>query len=402
MNEHDKILEQIAKLIHSGKWPQGTASTDMIKEVAQILFKEVKIGYNKGLSITEQDPEFILQLKQNTYVFSGFRSHQQIKEISALLTDGDRVRSFSEFLKAVKKTDKVWNEVYLATERDHALTTATMIGKWKTIQAEKDVLPWLRYETVGDSRVRAKHAKLDGITRRVSDSFWDKHYPPNDWNCRCTVKQLSDAEATDLSKFEPPILNPMFETNAGKQGVVFPEKHPYFKDAEKDRVKIIRQSTLSMPRADQFRRIKDYGKGTVDEHVLVNHKASDYKQVSTVAIEFAMQFKEQMEVLPIIHENDTDTRDEVLPNANKNKNPDLRAGLKYIEVESYIDGVDHDKLQQAVNRGSKQAAHVVLYMRHRYDENQLHSFAKERLRVLDKLTEITIRTIDGKYINYVK
>jgi len=41
------------------------------------------------------------------------------------------------------------------------------------------------YSAVLDDRVRPSHAKLDGITRRKEDIFWQRYDPPWDHNCRC-------------------------------------------------------------------------------------------------------------------------------------------------------------------------------------------------------------------------
>ena len=36
----------------------------------------------------------------------------------------------------------------------------------------------------------------------AGDSFWDTYYPPNGWNCRCSVQQRSDRDMARL-KLEP-------------------------------------------------------------------------------------------------------------------------------------------------------------------------------------------------------
>jgi hypothetical protein len=96
----------------------------------------------------------------------------------------------------------------------------------------------LQYRTAGDSHVREEHALLHGTTLPVDDPFWDKYFPPLGWNCRCTAVQVrkdkypvSDSttalqageRATESKKQQ------IFRFNPGKEGKVFPPKHPYYK-----------------------------------------------------------------------------------------------------------------------------------------------------------------------------
>lgn len=396
---HDELLAQVAKLIYNGKWVDGTISPAMVQEVAELLFAAVKEGFNTGATSAHQDPEILKALELNVYQFSGFRNYQQLKELSALLKQHNRIATFSEFYKAAKRVDKVWNDTYLKTEYDHAQATSTMIGKWKAIQSDKNVLPWLQYETVGDGKVREAHAVLQGITRRVDDTFWKTYYPPNGWNCRCTVRQLSSAEATDLTQVELPTLAPMFRANAGVDGVVFPETHPYFQDAEKDRVKIKNQSTLAMPRVDQFRRTKDYGNGYVDEHILVDTKADDYKQVSTVANELARR-GDKVEILPVV--TDQWARDIVMPHAYGNRSSDLKLNGQYADVKSYKGyAPDKDTLSKMFSRANGQADILIVYMNHKYNEVFLESYYKNRLKNKGNKTikRVMVRTVSGDYLN---
>lgn len=67
-------------------------------------------------------------------------------------------------------------------------------GQWARIQAVAERRPWLRYVAVMDRRTRPAHMRMHNIIRRVNDPVWGIIFPPNGWNCRCTVQQLSDAD----------------------------------------------------------------------------------------------------------------------------------------------------------------------------------------------------------------
>jgi SPP1 gp7 family putative phage head morphogenesis protein len=135
-------------------------------------------------------------------------------------------------------------EVLLGTPRrlkviyDTNLRTAYSAGTWERILDNQKAFPYLRYSAVMDSRTRPEHSELHGITLPVDDPFWDTHYPPNGWFCRCTVMQVSrerlEAEGWQVSKSPeieyvnyndkrngviikvPKGIDPSFDYNVGK------------------------------------------------------------------------------------------------------------------------------------------------------------------------------------------
>lgn len=48
-----------------------------------------------------------------------------------------------------------------------------------------------RLVTVGDHRVRHTHAQMHGIILPIGDTYWETHWPPNGFNCRCYVQVVS-------------------------------------------------------------------------------------------------------------------------------------------------------------------------------------------------------------------
>lgn len=78
------------------------------------------------------------------------------------------------------------------------MRSAHMAGRWEQLLANKANRPYLQYRTAGDSRVRPQHRAWNGLIYRIDDSFWQTHYPPNGWGCRCTVRAYSDGDLTAL------------------------------------------------------------------------------------------------------------------------------------------------------------------------------------------------------------
>lgn len=87
---------------------------------------------------------------------------------------------------------------------DNNLRSAHMAGRWEQVQRTKARRPYLIYMTVGDARVRAEHRQWHGIALPIDDSWWDSHFPPNDFGCRCYV---ITASARDLERMGIKVLD---------------------------------------------------------------------------------------------------------------------------------------------------------------------------------------------------
>jgi len=74
------------------------------------------------------------------------------------------------------------------------LSTSYSAGRFKTQKAAAERRPWWVYRAVQDASTRPSHEALHNTVVRHDDPFWDTHYPPNDWGCRCGVDSLSDKQ----------------------------------------------------------------------------------------------------------------------------------------------------------------------------------------------------------------
>ena len=112
---------------------------------------------------------------------------------------------------------------------DTNLRSAHAAGKWEQIERLKDSAPFLRYVAVLDDRTRPDHAAWHGTVLPADDPWWDTHYPPNGWYCRCTVQQLSERDlerrSLTVSAAAPPapLVTHTVATPAGPRTVRIPE-----------------------------------------------------------------------------------------------------------------------------------------------------------------------------------
>lgn len=78
------------------------------------------------------------------------------------------------------------------------MQSAYSAGQYQTYMGNIDSRPYWMYDAVGDSRTRPAHAAMDGLVYRYDDPFWATFYPPNGYNCRCSVTALAER---DLARY---------------------------------------------------------------------------------------------------------------------------------------------------------------------------------------------------------
>lgn len=103
------------------------------------------------------------------------------------------------------------------------LSTARAAGRWEQIQRVKRTRPFLRYVAILDTHVRPDHRRWHGTVLPVDDEWWQTHYPPNGWNCRCTVMSLSRRMMTDFGYSEstaPPQFDPVRRKDPFGEGTI--------------------------------------------------------------------------------------------------------------------------------------------------------------------------------------
>lgn len=137
----------------------------------------------------------------------------------AYLEDLRRVERVRDAIAKVAHGSSSWQEAKreVAEEVEHVVgkeaagTAARKIVTSETFKAvsttryremtapkEMEQFPYWQYKTVGDGRVRDAHAALNKLTLPANDPFWQDHFPPWDYGCRCRVLQISKTKANRM------------------------------------------------------------------------------------------------------------------------------------------------------------------------------------------------------------
>lgn len=130
------------------------------------------------------------------------------------IADGKTLADFkSELIPVLQKAGWVPEQGTLASRLETIFRTniqsAYSAGHWQSIEKNKASMPYLMYDAVDDDRTRISHEKHDGVLLKVGHAFWNVFYPPNGYNCRCSVIQLDKEDMADLGLAEllPPKIS---------------------------------------------------------------------------------------------------------------------------------------------------------------------------------------------------
>ena len=305
---------------------------DLLSSTALTLLAGVYEGYGSDFVSVDwytPDIETLTRLTQNVFSFSAAKNYQQLRTITEAMRDEEgALRSCPDFKEQVAVINQKFNVTWLQTEYDTCIATATQSARWQEFKAQKDMFPFLRYQTAGDDSVRDEHRILNGVTKRIDDPFWRTYYPPNGWNCRCEAIQVpdDDTQESPANTYTLPVIDPLFRTNCGETGLIFPKGHPYYSDIPGGE---IRKAIAYLPPENGYLDFHIQAGGrNVPVHQHVMHGVEELRGNIEVLADLAAIKTDLTEanLLPDIHTKDSMLKDKFYPDGwefhDKNKNAD--------------------------------------------------------------------------------
>lgn len=114
------------------------------------------------------------------------------KVFDACLAALEKGQTLRDFVKATEDilTDAWRRETVFRTN----VLSAYGAGHWQQAQEIRSLRPYARYSAVMDGRTRPSHAALHGLIYPLDHPFWQRYWPPWDYNCRCAAITLSQWE----------------------------------------------------------------------------------------------------------------------------------------------------------------------------------------------------------------
>lgn len=147
------------------------------------------------------------QYRRDAFTVAGLSDQRLIAKIRDALSETlAKGGSAADFRRSVNElTSEAGVEQLAAFELDTVFQTnlgkAYSAGRLEQMREPSlmEALPFWQYWTAGDLRVRPAHAALDGFCARAIDPVWLRIYPPNGFNCRCSVIPVLPEDAPEGS-----------------------------------------------------------------------------------------------------------------------------------------------------------------------------------------------------------
>ena len=180
---------------------------------------EQAIAYlqSKGIEVSWNWQEVVDEAAQQAFTVAKAMKMDVLQDIrGAVETALQKGETFTEFQRKLAPTLRAkgwWGKDAAGNQlgSPHRLKTiyrtnlqgSYNAGRWKAQQETANSFPWLEYVAVVDPSTRTTHAAMDGFIARADDPIWDTIYPPNGFQCRCRVKNISAQEAASRGGASP-------------------------------------------------------------------------------------------------------------------------------------------------------------------------------------------------------
>lgn len=185
--------------------------------------------WSQRLAVTETALEKLDDAaRAYAFTISGMESQRVIdaayEGIQAALEEGESLGQFRKRMKEAQAAaglakDAQMNPWHIETVFRQNVLSAYGAGRAASQRsaAVTKHLRYLLYRSMHDGRERSTHRALDNVCLPADHEFWDKYYPPWEWNCRCrsrSVRTPPPGAKTDITSIvQPPIGAPFDKGN---------------------------------------------------------------------------------------------------------------------------------------------------------------------------------------------
>ena len=388
----DYNFEQHAEQVLKELFSQEKPSSGLLTLTGKTLADKVQDSYTHITpDFTTPDTAMLAQLTSDVWQFSAAKNWQEMRDLTLLLKDENgKLREWADFKEAARSVIDKYQTTWMRSEYNFAVSASQSAARWTEFEKEKDAIPNLKYQTVGDDAVRPEHQLLDGIIRPKTDPWWNTHYPPNGWGCRCEAVEVPNGLGRITPDDRVPVISipKMFRTNLAETGLLFPKNHPYYNGIPKAE---LRKAIAWLDPEDTYQSYV-IGNYEIQVHPLHGKKELE-KNIEACNALLHHDPEAKIKLLPILNEQDAAIRLKFYPKEYiekyPNKNADMIYNGKVVEIE--VPNGSKSSIQNAIKKGKQQSDIVFIHLNDLTDFNKAvntvngqlkHYEDKENLRIL--------------------
>lgn len=145
--------------------------------------------------------ELLPELRARAFTVAGIESLDQIGRVQEAITDYTRGQTtggegvtWDDAKKRIVSELPFLDDAAASKRATVLLRThgfqASQAAEYNSALAD-DNITHFKYIATKDAHVRDEHLALNGLVLPKDDPFWQDHFPPWDWGCRCQVVEMS-------------------------------------------------------------------------------------------------------------------------------------------------------------------------------------------------------------------
>lgn len=201
-----------------------------LAEYQSLPFREQIAFFRRKLSLPSEDwTQLWQQGHDHAFVVAGAHSEALVADLRSavdqVIAGGATLRDFrADFDRVVAehgwsyKGGRGWRTRVIYETN---LRTSYAAGRYRQLQAVSEARPyWLYRHSDAVTTPRPQHLAWDGLVLAADDPWWQTHYPPNGWGCKCRVLALSARDLARMGKDAPDEAPPVQwrEVTVGTRG----------------------------------------------------------------------------------------------------------------------------------------------------------------------------------------
>jgi SPP1 gp7 family putative phage head morphogenesis protein len=173
--------------------------------VPDIPFREAISDFKRRVPELAETAEAVSEAYMNRHAFACARSADLFvtQRVQEKLVDARNLGwTMEKAIATISGEAEDWTNAYAETVYRTNVHTAYAAGEREQAMdpVAVAVLPAWTYEAVGDVDTRPNHFAANGMIAAKRDNIWQTWYPPNGYNCRCSVREMDVYELEEQGR----------------------------------------------------------------------------------------------------------------------------------------------------------------------------------------------------------